>query len=338
MITAEQVERFRRLCGEAREIVITTHINPDGDAIGSECALAAFIRSTGRRPRVINRDPTPGFLRHLEEPETAAETYRPEAHDALLRAADLVILVDNSAPDRLGEMEPLLREVAGKTFCIDHHPTRGAGWAHHIVDEGSCATTAIIYELTRESGWRPDARAAEALYVGLVTDTGFFRFNSTNAVAHTIAADLLGLGVDPARVYKRIHERNTVAFTRLLGHALAGLRMDADGAIASVTIPRSLLEELGATGEDPAEITTPLLAMEGVQVAALYRELADGRIKVSLRSKGRLDVHRLAGEFGGGGHRNASGIVMDGSLDRVVETVSRRCAALLASAEDTAGN
>ena len=220
---------------------------------------------------------------------------------------------------------------AEKTLCLDHHPSRTAPWAHAINDMESCATTAVIYDLTKNCGWQPDLHAAQAIYVGLATDTGFFRFNSTNARAHAIAAELLSLGVRPDQVYRRIYERNSPAFTLLLGHALTGLRLDAGGAVASVKITRQLIDRLEAANEDPAEITTTMLALDGVLIAVLYRELEDGRIKVSLRSKGELNVHSLALEFGGGGHKNASGIVMSGALDDVVEVVNAKAAALVAA-------
>jgi phosphoesterase RecJ-like protein len=331
MISSEAASMFRNLLDGAGNIVITTHINPDGDAIGSQSYLAQFLRSRGKRVRVVNQDPTPETLLFVEDPEARAERYDRQLHDDLLSDADLLILVDNSAPDRLGRMETIMVAAAGKTLCLDHHPTREAPWAHAINDTEACATTAVIYELTRSCGWRPDLHAAQAIYVGLVTDTGFFRFNSTNARAHVIAAELLNLGVRPDDVYRRIHERNSPAFTRLLGHALTDLRLDAGGAIASVTMTRRLIESLDAASEDPAEITTALLAIDGVKIAALYRELPDGRIKASLRSKGELDVHRLAKEFGGGGHKNASGIVIPGSLDDIVGLVTARAAALVAS-------
>jgi phosphoesterase RecJ-like protein len=168
------------------------------------------------------------------------------------------------------------------------------------------------------------------MYVGLATDTGFFRFNSTTARAHRIAAELMRIGVEPARTYQAIYERNSEAFTRLLGHALVGLRLDAGGAIASVTLTRKLLAELNAEDVDTSEITTTLLAMDGVVLATLFRELDDDRVKVSLRSKGDLDVHLLATQFGGGGHRNASGIVLPGPMEDVVRTITGRAATLLA--------
>jgi phosphoesterase RecJ-like protein len=136
--------------------------------------------------------------------------------------------------------------------------------------------------------------------------------------------------------YQEIYERNSPAYVRLLGHALVGLRLDAGGAVASVRITRRMLEQLDAEEVDATEITTSLLALDGVRVAALFRELADGRIKVSLRSKGTLDVHRLAIEFGGGGHRNASGIVMPGRLDDAIEVVTSRASELLGASGDSA--
>ncbi len=329
MIARQAIECFWRVCDSAEAFVVVTHINPDGDAIGSEYSLARFLAGCGKRVRIVNQDPSPDYLEFIRIAETPVELYEPARHDETLRGAGQVVLVDNSAPDRLGRMEPIMRAVAERTLCIDHHPTRNAPWADNIVDVDYCATTAMIYDLTRDRGWRPDLPAAWAIYVGLVTDTGFFRFNSTNARAHQIAAELLQLGVDPARAFAEIHERNPVAYVRLLGAALAEVRLDARGAVASVRITRDMIRVAQAEDVDPTEILTSLLAMHGVKVAILFRELGDGRIKVSLRSKGSLDVHRLATEFGGGGHRNASGIVMAGEIDDAIGVVTSRASAML---------
>ena len=336
MISPTAHELFRKLCGDAHRFTLTTHIQPDGDALGSELSLARFLMEQGKEVRIVNQDPSPDNLLFLERPDLPVGVYGVDADDEAVTSADLVVLVDNAAPDRLGRLEPLMLSVAHKTLCIDHHPSRGTPWAHPILDEAYCATAAMIYQLTRACGWTPDRRSAEAIYVGLATDTGFFRFNSTTAEAHEMAAELLGLGVDPAAIYQAVHERNTLAFTKLLGHALAGLQLAEGGAIGSVVLPRELIDDLGAEEVDTSEIATSLLAMDGLVVALLFRELPDGRVKVSLRSKGSVDVHRLAGEFGGGGHRNASGIVADGPLDDVVAAIVSRTAALL-SGDASAG-
>lgn len=330
MIPEAAHARFRELCDGASHFVLVTHLNPDGDALGSQLSLARYLLSRGKSLRIVNHDATPESLRFLEDSTLPIEIYSPGEHDATLHDADLVVLVDNSAPDRLGRMERVMREVAGHVLCIDHHPFRDFPWAHPIVDEQSCATAVMVWELTQAQGWTPDVRSAEAIYVGLATDTGFFRFNSTNARAHEVAGRLLRMGVSPARAYREVYERNTVAFTRLMGHALAAVRIEADGALAVARLDRALVERLAADAVDTAEIATALLAIDGVRMALLFRELADGRIKVSLRSKGPLDVHRLASIFGGGGHRNASGIVMPGDLDTAVEHVTQQAARLCA--------
>lgn len=322
---------FRELYEPATNIVLATHIQADGDALGSEYALASFLRDKGKKLRIINHDPVSNILKFIDDGRVDFEVYDAEVHDSVIRDADLVMLVDNSAPDRLGRMESVMSECGDRVLCIDHHAAREAPWKFNIVDVESCATTAMIYDLTTACQWRPDLPAAVALFVGLATDTGFFRFNSSNARGHRIAAHLLDIGVNPAAIYRSVYERNSEAFTRLLGHALAGLRFDAGGALASVKITRQLIEALQADDVDTSEITTSLLAMDGVQVALLFRELSDDRIKVSLRSKGSLDVHTLATEFGGGGHRNASGIVVEGRLDQVVHTVNQRATSLLDS-------
>ena len=317
MIRSADLELFRTLTGRARRTVLSTHINPDGDAIGSEVGVAHYLRAMGAQTRVVNHDETPDVLKFIESDQVKVELYEPERHDAAFAEADLVVLLDNSAPDRLGRMEKVVMASASRLLCIDHHPTKGTPWAHNIIEEGSSATAAMVYELVTRCGWTPDLRTAEALYVGLSTDTGVFRFNSTTPRAHEIAAELMRLGVQPARCFQEIYERNSLAFTRLLGHALAGLEVHDNGRVAAVRITRAMVDACEADGIDTSEMTTSLLAMDGVQLALLFRELSDGRVKVSLRSKGELDVHHLASTFGGGGHRNASGIVMKGDIEDV---------------------
>jgi phosphoesterase RecJ-like protein len=331
MLDKERSELFRGLMARNRRLFLATHMNPDGDAIGSEIGLARFAAATGHDVRIVNQEATPRTLAYLEENGPSVEVYDPARHDGELAAADLLILVDNSAPDRLGRMETILRSLASKVLCIDHHPTQGTIWAHDILDEQASATAAMIYDLITAAGHRLDVGIAEALYAGLSTDTGFFRFNSTKARVHEIAAELLAAGVQPARCFGEVYERNSPAWTRLLGRALAGIRLDAGGSVVSVRITRAMESECGAEGADTSEMTTPLLAIDGVRIALLFRELPEGRVKVSLRSKGDLDVYRLAMEFGGGGHRNASGIVTVGRLDEIAETVIARSASLLSA-------
>ncbi len=332
MISAADHARFRALFERARRLVLVTHVNPDGDAIGSEVGLGRYLIAAGRDVRLVNQDATPAELSFLEAEGPAAERYDPERHDAVLDAADAIVLVDNSAPDRLGRMEAPLRARGPKTFCIDHHPTRGTPWAENVIDTSAAATALLVYELIHEAGSRPDRAGADALYAGLATDTGFFRFNSTSPRALRAAAALLDAGADPTRTFREVCERNAPSYTRLLGQALAGLTLAGRGTIASIGVTLAMIQASGADGVDTSEFTTPLLAVDGVRIAILFRELPQGKVKVSLRSKGDLDVQQMAAEFGGGGHRNASGIVMPGPFPEVVKTVLARAEALASSA------
>jgi phosphoesterase RecJ-like protein len=330
MISARDHAAFGSLLERARLYVLVTHVNPDGDAIGSQVGLGRYLRSLGFEVRIVNQDETPHDLRFLEFDGPFAEGYHPDRHDGLLDAADAIVLLDNSAPDRLGRMEAPVRTRTAKTFCIDHHPTRATPWAWNVIDTSASATAVLVYELVRARGGTPDRAAADALYAGLATDTGFFRFNSTSPRAFRVAADLLEAGADPTRCYREVYERNTLAYTRLLGRALASASLGEDGAVASAGITLRMIEACGAAGVDTSEFTTPLLAVDGVRVAILFRELPGGQVKVSLRSKGELDVSRVAAEFGGGGHRNASGIVMLGQFEDIVDTVTARAVVLAA--------
>ncbi|NIM02470.1 MAG: bifunctional oligoribonuclease/PAP phosphatase NrnA [Acidobacteria bacterium] len=321
-LTAEQHECFAANCEGHESFVLTTHMKPDGDALGSQIALARYLVSSGKNVRLINGDPTPETLAFMAEDSPKIEVYDPEVHDEEIRGADRVVLVDNSAPDRLGRMEPIMLAVAGNVLCIDHHPTREAPWAENILKVGASSTAVLIWDLLQNRGWEPDSLACNAIFVGLATDTGFFRFNSTSPYTHRTAAELLERGVRTGDIYRRVYERNSAAYTRLLGHALANLVIDGGGRIAAVHLRRELIADLEAEDEDTGEITTALLAIDGVDVVLLFRELPDARVKVSLRSKDELDVHGLASGYGGGGHRNAAGIVIERPFDEVVEQVT----------------
>lgn len=316
----ELVERVRTQVGRARTILLTTHQNPDGDGLGSEVALAAHLKRAGKQIWILNPDETPERYRFLD-PSGEIRGFAGDADAQRIRSCDLVITLDNSSLHRLGNMEPGIRDSGVPSLCIDHHTTTDSFWQLNVIDETACATGEMIYDLVKALGGIIDSHSAMALYTAMITDTGNFRFSKTSPRSHRIAAELLALGVEPARVYELVYEQQPEGFVRLAGVALSGFRLEAEGRLGWIALTRKQILECNAEQADTSEIVNHLFGIRGVRVCLLFKELPEGRVKVSLRSKGNLDVHGIASTYGGGGHQNASGAILAGSLDVVVARV-----------------
>lgn len=308
------------LLRRGRRAVITTHINPDGDAIGSEMALALFLRQRGVRVAVVNSDPVPRLYAFLDPRREVLRPDAPEARRAM-ETCEILFGVDNGTLSRLGAMAEWVRGTSATRVCIDHHASQDDVWQVRLIDESACSTGSMIYDMIRTLRGRLSPEQALAIYVALITDTGYFRFARTDASTYRLAADLLDAGVDPIKVYHQVYERNSPAFVRLLGRALGDVRTELGGRVGWVRLTRPQIIEAGGEQEDTSDIVNSVLTIEGVKVALLFKELEGARTKVSLRSKGSLDVNALARRLGGGGHRNAAGILLDEPFERGIERV-----------------
>ncbi len=316
------------LLSSARTAALCTHVNPDGDGIGSEICLYHHLKALGIEARIVNTEGLPPRYRFLD-PGGAVEVFDASRHEVFLRGADLLFMLDNSALTRLGPLEPAIRASRATTVCIDHHNVLEPFWKINIVDEEACATGELVFQILKALGGRVGLPAAQAAYVSLVTDTGYFRFSKTSPRCHQAAAEMLALGVDPPRVYQEVFERNSAALVRLGGAALSGLRLLEGGRLALITLTRQQVLDCDAEAEDTSEVVNGLLAIDGVRVAVMFKELEGGRVKLSFRSKGGLDVNGLAARFGGGGHRNAAGAVLEGTLESAMARVLDSCRDLL---------
>jgi len=315
--------RFRALVPllrRGRQAVLSTHINPDGDGLGSELALAAFLRQRGLRVAVINSDPVPRLYAFLDPRGDILTPEAPAARRAL-ETCELFFAIDNGTLSRMGALQEWIRATRARRICIDHHASQDDVWDLRLIDESACSTGTLVHRLIRTLGGRLSPEQATALYVALITDTGYFRFARTDASTYHLAAELLEAGVDPVQVYHQVYERNSLAYIRLLGVALGSVRTEAQGRVGWVSLTRQQILEAGGEQEDTSEIVNSVLTVEGVRVALLFKELPGPRTKVSLRSKGELDVNALARRLGGGGHRNAAGILLSAPLQNGIERV-----------------
>lgn len=308
----------------ARRVVLTTHVQADGDGSGSEAALAAWLEGRGIRATVVNPTPFPEMFRFLlHRPDLPADLGTAEA-EAALAEADLFVVLDTSEPQRVGDLAGRLPR--DRTVVVDHHPPgREVVGDLAIQDAGAAATGELAFDLVRLAGDEPTPEVALAAYVALVSDTGSFRYGNTSPRVHAIAAELMGRGVDPEMVYRKLFATAPRRRLDLLRAALANLHVDPSLGLAWMVVDGEIAGRLGATSEDFDGLIEHVRSIEGTEVALLFRGTSDGETKISFRSNGETDVNRIAREFGGGGHVKASGALVPGSphdvAARVVDAV-----------------
>jgi len=303
-----------------QRVCLTTHVNPDGDGIGSEVGLIHLLRDRGIEAVITNPSPTPtrfGFLfRGLPGVDRSPEAVKE------LRRADVIVVLDISDLNRLGMLIDTVRDRGVPVACIDHHVSAGVlPPGPRYVDPEAAATGELVYELARANGWEVTQAAARALYVAVLTDTGGFRFSNTRPRTLRIAADLLETGVDPEQIYTEVYARAPEGRPRLFAEALQTLVVEPEYGLAWVTVPPGSIERHGVTSDDLDGVVEFPRSIEGVRMALLFREISQGRVKVSLRSVGDVDVAAFAKAYGGGGHTKAAGLSLVGSLAEVQATV-----------------
>lgn len=303
------LDRFAAYLERHARLLLTTHENPDGDGVGAAIALAAHLKTVGKEARIVVTPALPENLRFLD-PEGWVEAFEPEgAHRELAAWPDAWLLIDASEPHRMGPLFAAFEGTSAVRACLDHHlKDAPKGFDAEFTDATASASTELVYDFVRPrlGGDLPPVMA-QALYAGLVSDTGNFRHSNSTPKVHHAAADLIAQGIHPARIFNALYQTATPAKLRLFGRAMGGLQLRDGGRFAYVAVTAADLAACGATHEDLDDLVEEPRKLRGVEVAALFSEAADGRAKVSLRSRERVDVNAVCREFGGGGHRLASG-------------------------------
>lgn len=298
-----------------QRFLLTTHINPDGDAIGSEVAFARMLRALGKQARVLNDSPTPrafGWL-GLEAP---VEVYTEELAERCFSEADALVVLDTGNKQRIGRLANHLDRHAIAIAIVDHHVTHDGFGQVNVIEPACAAAAVLVYELILEAGVVLDPVTADALYVGLATDTGHFRYSNTDARALRMAADLVERGVDAAEVSARVHQSAPPGRLRFFGEALAALEMRFGGQLVVIEVAPEQFERHGLVGADTEGLVDMPRIVEGVEAVALFSEVEPGKVKVSLRSTGRVNVDGVCSRLGGGGHPHAAGVQMRGTREQ----------------------
>lgn len=317
------LDRFAVYLDGHAKVLLTTHENPDGDGIGAAIALAAHLKAAGQQARIVVTPALPENLRFLD-PEGWVEAFEPKgAHLDLAAWPDAWLLIDASEPHRMGPLFAAFEATKADRACLDHHlKDAPKGFDAEFTDPAASASTELVYDFVRPrvEGDLPPLMA-QALYAGLVSDTGNFRHSNSTPKVHRAAADLIAQGVHPARTFNALYQTATPAKLRLFGRAMAGIQLRDDGRFAYVSVTAADLVDCGATHEDLDDLVEEPRKLKGVEVAALFSEAADGRAKVSLRSRERVDVNAVCRLFGGGGHRLASGAKVPQPLEAFIAQV-----------------
>jgi phosphoesterase RecJ-like protein len=300
-------------------VALSTHVNADGDGCGSEAALARLLAQMGIEVRVVNPTPWPDMFRFLLGSDVTDASAR---GPAALRGVDVLIVLDISDVSRLGALSDTVRALTIPKLVIDHHiATDEPAGSVVVADTTACATGELVFDFARVLGLEITEPVAKALYAALLTDTGGFRFSNTTPRCHAIAGQLLASGIEPEEMYRRVYASVPVGKLALLRDALGTLEVDEARHLAWISVPAGALEKYGVRSEDLDGIVEHPRSIAGTRLALFFRDLGHGKVKVSFRSTGDVDVNAFARQFGGGGHAKASGALVTGNLETVRDRV-----------------
>ncbi|MBU0713201.1 bifunctional oligoribonuclease/PAP phosphatase NrnA [bacterium] len=301
----------------AGKILLTTHVNPDGDGIGSEIAMYHFLLKMNIISEIINSSAFPEEYAFLD-PEKVIQQYIPERDFERLKEFDLIFIFDVGGITRTGILGDDLARLEIPSICIDHHPENHIVCDYKVVDDKAPSTTCLVYELIKEIGTEYiDKQIAEAVYVGLMTDTGSFRFENANKYAFRVASELLEYDIKPNDIFKHVYESYSRQRMALLGTVLQTVHYENDEKLAWFTISRDDLKRAGVQLDEIGGYTDFIRSIKGVEVSVMFLEIDLNKIRVSFRSKGKVVVNQIARKFGGGGHFYAAGLTVENTLEKV---------------------
>lgn len=312
-VVEELAAKFLETVKNAESVLIGTHLNPDGDALGSALAMSHYLDGLGIRNEVVCHHVAPKNLRFIPGVNRIRQTPKDEMYD-------VGIVLDLDSLERLGNTEPFFR-TCQQTIFIDHHVPHDAPGDIRIVDTAAPATAVILARLFKHLNVDITPEIATCLITGIVTDTGSFRFRNTTAESLSLAAGLLEQGGNINLVSEQVFQTKPISSARLLGFALERMNLESEDRICWSVLTIEDFEQNHAVDEDTEGFVNELLTIETVQISAIFREPKRGKIRCSLRSRGEYDVAAVARMFGGGGHRNAAGCTFDGPVDEAVEQV-----------------
>ncbi len=321
MLTNTDYQKALDLINKSNNILITSHVKPDGDSCGCIVSIAETFKPLGKKITPLLLSSLSDWYRFLFDTPPAVLDENITIEQLKQAAFDLIIIVDTNSNTQLPDFEDYLKVVDIPVLVIDHHlPSDGLGDVE-LVDSSAAAAALIVYDFVKFAKLQIAPKIAQALFVAIATDTGWFQFNNTDSRVHRVCAELIEAGVHPAEIYHRLYQNFSPQRIKLMTKMFDNLELHFHGRYAAQHLLRSDFEETGANLNDTENLIDECRRIRTVEVAALFVEMPDGKIKCSLRSRGTVNVGQIAQKLGGGGHKMASGITMNMPFEQAKQTV-----------------
>ncbi len=312
---------------------VVSHVNPDGDAVGSAVALYHFLKKNKKKVTIIMPSEFPSIYRFLLN-DKDIPLFIGEIPDTYEEKPDIIWILDMSIWDRLGPISDIIRKSQAMKVVLDHHRKGNINEGFAFIDPDAAAVGVLLYNLMADyMGQTLNEPIATALYTAIATDTGFFRYTNTTSEVHRIVSKLLKYPMDPNEVNIQVNENWPIGHMKLFGAALNSLKMYADGRIAVMKLELEAFKKCGAGWEDVDGLVEYARTIKNVEVAIILSEEPSGKVRLSFRSYGKIHMNELAGQFGGGGHHAAAGARTTGTLEDLIPRVVRACEDMLPPVE-----
>jgi bifunctional oligoribonuclease and PAP phosphatase NrnA len=318
MTNVDAYQQATALIENSHTILVTTHTKPDGDACGCVAAMTEALRNLGKTARPLLLSALPAWYAFVFDepvPVLGKDVQPADLARGVFADVDLVVIADTNSYSQLPKFGDYLRQTGKPVLIIDHHVTSDHLGRVEITDQTAAAAGLVLYEFLKHTRWPITQKMAQALFVAIATDTGWFQLSNTDSRVHRSCADLVDIGAEPADLYRRLYQSFSYARFQLMIRMLNTLELHFDGRYASQHILVKDFSETGAASADTENLINECHRIASVQVSTLLIELDDGRVRCSLRSRGEVDVSEIAARFGGGGHRAAAGTFLPGPIE-----------------------
>jgi phosphoesterase RecJ-like protein len=311
---------FVEIVRRQRTFLLTSHIRPDCDALGSELGMAGVLDALGKQVLIVNGQATPPNLTFID-PQQRIRVLGRDLPASEFPPVDVLMVLDTSAWAQLGPMAEVVRTSAAQKIVVDHHRSEDDLQALSFKDPQVEATGRLVLEAARQLGVPLTSEIAVPLFAAIATDTGWFRFSSARAAAYRAGAELIDAGVRPDELFAQLYERDTIGRVRLRGIILSRVQSELGGRLVHTYVLKDDFTRAGALPSDTEDVINMTLAIEGAQMAVITIEQPEGGCKVSLRSRCEVDCSRIAEQFGGGGHKAAAGAFLNEPPERAAAKV-----------------